>query len=171
MHTQPLPVVFRATGTSPQKYAVSIEAYEAQSDAPAWWPARLTIAQDAAERSFDGRVHGLSGQAYVTFSTLVERRGGRNVHADLFRGRLPAEGDSRFDATFVPPQAAAQVRTLIHQSNLKGVPAAQAVAAKEEAARIRATYGVDVRMDVVVAFDPTRVRTAEARRGLTAPGL
>lgn len=170
MSSQTLPVVFRATGTASQ-YSVSLEAYEAQSDAPSWWPARLTIAKDAAERSFDGRVHGLAGAAYVTFSSLVERRGQRHVHADLLRGRLPADGEACFDATFVPPNAAAQVRSLIHQSNSRGVPADIAKAAKQEAARIRTDYGVPVSMEVVVAFEPSVSRTADARRGLKAPAL
>lgn len=169
MSRKSLPVVFRAEGTAAE-LAVSLEAYEAQSDAPAWWPARLTIAQDAAERSFDGRVHGLADNAFVTFSSLVERRGDRHVHADLLRGRLPAEGQGRFAATFVPPLAAAHVRNLIVMSNGKGVPSEQAKAAKDEAARVRAAYGMAVELDVVVAFEPSASRGTDLRRGAMTPG-
>lgn len=172
MSAQTLPVVFRATGRAPaQQYSVSLEAYEAQSDAPAWWPARLTIAQDAAERSFDGRLHGLSGESYLTFSSLVERRGNRHVYADLLRGRTPSQASNAFAATFVPPHAAAQIRSLIHQASLKGVPLVVSESARAEAQRLRTEYGSEAALTVEIAFDPSAQRSADARRGVSGPGL
>lgn len=170
MPSQMPPVVFVATGKAAQ-YSVALEAYEAQSDAPSWWPARLTIAQEAAETSFKGRVHGLAGSSHVTFSALVARRGDRHVHADLLRGRLPLAGERHFQATFVAPNAAAHVRRLLHLSSSRGMPERQVVVAKEEAARIRSEYGVAFQMSIVVAFDPAATRASEARRADASPHL
>jgi len=169
---QPLkPLVFKASGHA-QGHPLSLETFEAQSDAPAWWPARLTLGTAPATRAFDGRVHGLDGQsAYITFATLVERRGDRNVYADILRGRKASAAGGPLEAVFVPPNAAAQIKTLIQHAAHGGVSKDVAQTARAEAQRIRETYGEAISLSVDLAFSPESQRSAAVRRADGSPRL
>lgn len=128
---------------------LALTAYRPASalvEAPKWLPATLRLGPEAMATRYDGRVHGLGEDRAIVFSALVQRVGGRNVYADLLRA-VPTSGDGgALRAVFVPPSAAAQIKTVL--ASAMQAPETVRSAAKQEAQRLQGNYGVPARMSV-----------------------
>lgn len=146
MHTQE--AVFAARGAVAGQ-PVELTAFAQERD-EAWLPAELYVgAFGGSGSAFRGRLHGLGEDRFLTFSALVERRGGRNQYGDLLR--VKASEASTLQGHLVPPNAAAAAKQqMLLAGKLVGHQDRAASAARREAHRILGAYGVPVELSITL---------------------